>query len=127
MSGYQPMTLAALARHLAGTEDQRARWRLVWEFLEEYRWEHPPGRLALLQTEPPPTGDDRWNVLLAALAEHLAAHDDTAAPTWAARRTLERSWFPFDRPAAKVEALVTAPMAFRRRGIFLSATNLEAA
>ena len=39
MTGYRPMTLADLADHLARTADSRTRWKLVWEFLEEYRWE----------------------------------------------------------------------------------------
>jgi len=45
------------------------------EFLEEYRWEPSPSRLALLAEEPAGTGDERWDVFLAALAEHLAARD----------------------------------------------------
>src|SRR5262249_51465392 len=36
---YQPMTLADLAQHLIATAEERVRWKLVWEFLEEYRWE----------------------------------------------------------------------------------------
>ncbi len=31
MSGYEPMSLATLARHLSATADQRVRWKLVWE------------------------------------------------------------------------------------------------
>jgi len=37
--GYHPMTLADLAGRLARTPDVKVRWKLVWEFLEEYRWE----------------------------------------------------------------------------------------
>ena len=33
---YQPMTLAALARFVAGEPDFDSQWRLVVEFLEEY-------------------------------------------------------------------------------------------
>ena len=39
MTGYRPMTLAELADRLARTADGKVRWKLVWEFLEEYRWE----------------------------------------------------------------------------------------
>jgi hypothetical protein len=127
MTGYQPMTLAALARHLATAEDHETQWRLVLEFLTEYRWEKPPDRLALLQEEPPPTGDARWDVFLAALAEHLSGHDDSGPPHWADDRRLRRFWFPDDLPSAQAEAWVSAPAAFRSRGIFLSAHDLEAA
>ena len=36
MTGYRPMTLADLASHLVRTADSKTRWKLVWEFLEEY-------------------------------------------------------------------------------------------
>lgn len=39
MTSYRPMTLADLAGHLAREADGKMRWKLVWEFLEEYRWE----------------------------------------------------------------------------------------
>jgi hypothetical protein len=63
----------------------------VWEFLEEYGWESAGTRLALLQQEPPPTGDERWDTLLAALAEHLAAGHDAAPPPWAEFRAGQAS------------------------------------
>jgi hypothetical protein len=124
---YQPMSLDDLARHLRHADNDEIRWRLVWEFFEEYRWEVSLDRLTLLQDQPESTGDERWDTLLAALAEHLAAHEDSAAPSWAEERSLQRWWFPFDLPSQHVEALVHAPMAFRRRGVFVSARNLEAA
>jgi hypothetical protein len=124
---YQPMTLADLARHLRDADNDETRWRLVWEFFEEYRWEASPGRLRLLKDDPESVGDERWDTLLAALAEHLAAQDESAAPRWTEERFLQRWWFPFDLPSQHVEALVHAPMAFRRRGVFVSARNLEAA
>jgi hypothetical protein len=37
VTGYRPMTLADLAGHLVRTADSKTRWKLVWEFLEEYR------------------------------------------------------------------------------------------
>ena len=36
MTGYHPMTLAELGGRLAQTADAKVRWKLVWEFLEEY-------------------------------------------------------------------------------------------
>jgi hypothetical protein len=94
VTGYRPMTLADLAGYLARTADSRTRWKLVWEFLEEYRWEPADIQPSLLQDEPLPVGDERWDALLAALAEHLAAQHDLAAPQWAEIRVLQRPWFP---------------------------------
>lgn len=124
---YRPMTMVELAGYLAGAEDDSLRWRYIAEFLEEYRHEPLKVRLGLLTDEPPGTGDERWDVLLAALAEHLAARDGHGPPSWAEPRSLEPSWFPFSRRAAQVDAFVHAPAAFRRRGVFVAAWELEVA
>ncbi len=123
---YRAMMLADLARLLPDAS-RSDRWRLVAEFLEEYRWEPIESRQELLAAEPLDTGDDRWDVLLAALAEHLAARDGRGAPAWSEPRRLRRFWFPFNTPAARVDAMVHAPAAFRRRGVFVSAYELEVA
>lgn len=91
---YQAMTLAELARLLLAAS-RSDWWRLVAEFHEEYRWEPVDLRHRLLATEPASTGDERWDVLLAALAEHLAARDSRGAPAWSEPRQLRRFWFPF--------------------------------
>jgi hypothetical protein len=85
---YRPMTLGDLARHLSATDDEMFRWRLIAEFLEEYRWEPADERPRLLTDEPGSTGDERWDVFLAALAEHLALRDHRREPEWAEDRRL---------------------------------------
>ncbi len=127
MTGYRPMTLADLASRLARTVDEKVRWKLVWEFLEEYRWEAGDVQPSLLRDTPPLTGDERWDALLAALAEHLAARHDLAPPQWAEPRVLRRPWFPAQLKIQRAEALVWAPAAFRKHGVYLSARDLEAA
>jgi hypothetical protein len=103
------------------------RWKHVWEFLEEYRWEGADRQSALLADEPALTGDQRWDVLLAALAEHLSAQRDLAPPTWSRSRFLVTPWFPSSLPSKRMEALALAPAAFRKHGVYLSARDLEAA
>jgi hypothetical protein len=76
LAAYRPMSLVDLAGYLRATRDDGHRWRLIAEFLEEYRHEAVAERWALLDEEPPSTGNERWDVFLAALAEHLATHDD---------------------------------------------------
>lgn len=127
MASYRPMTVADLAVHLSQTTDDRIRWKLVWEFLEEYRWESGEAQPRLLRDEPPALGDDRWDALLAALAEYLAAKHDLAPPTWAESRVLRQPWFPAELRVQRVDALVRAPAAFRKHGVYLSAADLEAA
>jgi hypothetical protein len=120
------LTLARLSALLVGADESR-RWRLVAEFLEEFRWEPPDARFDMLATEPPSTGYERWDVFLAALAEHLAARDGRRAPLWVESRSLRRLWFPFNTRAARVDALVHAPAAFRRRGVYVAPQELEVA
>lgn len=127
MAAYFPMTVADLASHLAQTADDRTRWKLVWEFLEEYRWEPADVQSVLLVQEPALVGDERWDVLLAALAEYLAAQRDLAPPAWAESRVLRRPWFPAELQVQRADALVRAPAAFRKHGVYLSAADLEAA
>jgi hypothetical protein len=126
MPEYQPMTVAALAEHQTG-RDESYRWRLVAEFLEEYRHEPRAIRRGLLEEEPGATGDPRWDVFLAALAEHLAAREGSAGPDWVYGRRLENFWFPFDTAAARADALVHSPASFRGRGIFISPHELKVA
>jgi hypothetical protein len=121
------MTLADLAGRPARTPDIKVRWKLVWEFLEEYRREPDDIQLSLLRDEPAPVGDDRWDALLAALAEHLAARHDLAPPEWTDTRVLRQPWFPAELEIQRADALIWAPAAFRKHGVYLSARDLEAA
>jgi hypothetical protein len=121
------MTLASLAGHLVAAENDKIRWKLVWEFLEEYRWEPPDIQTALVWAEPTPIGDERWDVLLAALAEHLAAQHDLAPPAWTEPRVLKRAWFPAELAIQRADALAWAPAAFRKHGVYLSVQDLAAA
>jgi hypothetical protein len=102
------MTVADLAMHLIAEQQDRTRWKLVWEFLEEYRWEPDEVQPQLLRDEPPGVGDSRW-------------------PAWAELRVLQRPWFPAELRVQRADALVRAPAAFRKHGVYLSAADLEAA
>lgn len=127
LTSYHAMTLADLAERIARTPDAKLRWKLVWEFLEEYRWEPEDIQPSLLTDEPSPIDNDRWDALLAALAEHLAAEHDLAPPGWTERRVLWRPWFPAELEIQRADALVWAPAAFRKHGVYLSARDLAAA
>ena len=127
MASYEPMSLAVLARYLVATVGGKVRWKLVWEFLEEYRWEPAEIQIGLLKVEPETVGDERWDALLAALAEHLNAQHDLAPPSWAEARVLRRPWFPAELAIQRADALAWAPAAFRKHGVYLSVHDLAAA
>lgn len=121
------MTISDLAGYLIQTDDAAIRWKLFREFMEEYRWEPPEAQPPLLTSEPVPVGDERWDALLAAVSEHLLAEHDLAPPGWARSRVLETPWFPARLPVLRADALVHAPAAFRKHGVYLAAHDLEAA
>nr|GID82022.1 hypothetical protein Ade03nite_09460 [Actinoplanes derwentensis] len=124
---YRPMTLVDLAGRLASQGDERIRWKHVWEFFEEFRWAPVGQQPDLFRDEPERVDDDRWNVLLAAIAEHLSAQLDLAPPEWSRGQVLATPWFPSSLASKRMEALVTAPAAFRKHGVYLAARDLEAA
>jgi hypothetical protein len=121
------MSMARLAAFIADEPNFDMRWRLVVEFLKEYHREPTDNRQRLLADAPDSVGDLRWDVLFAGLAEHLAMRDGHGAPLWSASRGLRRFWFPFDTPGARAEALVHAPAALRRRGVFVADYEIDAA
>lgn len=123
------MTLVALGRRLSRAESESERRRLVLEFVEEYRWEPRDQQAVLLDARPESTGDQKYDALLAALAEHLAYHSDLSVPDWAYDddRFLDQWWFPVDLPAVRADALVHSPGAFRIRGIFIGSGALDRA
>jgi hypothetical protein len=123
---YEPLSIARLGELMVGANESD-RWRLIAEFLEDYRWESSASRATLLVDAPAPTGDEHWDVFLAALAEHVAARDGRAAPAWTEGRSLRQFWFPFNTRAARADALVHAPASFRRRGVYVSPQELEVA
>ncbi|MEU8661250.1 hypothetical protein [Actinoplanes philippinensis] len=121
------MTMGVLAGHLSRQPDEKIRWKHIWEFLEEYRWEPADRQPSLFAVEPALIGEAKWDVLLAAIAEHLAAQHDLAPPDWTKARTLATPWFPSSLRSKRMEALVWAPAAFRKHGVYLSVRDLEAA
>jgi hypothetical protein len=124
LPGYRPMTIADLAEHLSRAADDKTRWKLVWEFLEEYRWEPDDVQPSLLQDEPSPTGDERWDV---SLAEHLGHSTISHRRNGLSSGSCSSHGFRQNLKIQRADALVRAPAAFRKHGVYLSARDLAAA
>ena len=97
-------------------------------FFELMRGADEVGRnaLNLIVDEPGWTGDQRFDVILAAAAEHIASRWGQAGPLWtvARDRFLDFGWWVSDLPSARALAMVWTPAAFRRRGIYLDRHDL---
>lgn len=122
------LRIADLAAAIAEAEDEPVRLRLVFEFLRGAADDGLPLRL-LVAAEPGPIGDERFDALLAAVAEHLCVHAGIAPPGWVHQphRFLDGLWWVVDLPSARSQALVNAPASFRRRGVLLDRHDLAAA
>ncbi len=126
LTGYKPMTLVELSQHLSVHDNHETRWRLVLEFLEEFSHE-TTNRAALLSEEPRDCGDPHWNLVIAAVAEHLAWHNNYPIPPWTEKQEwlwAGSIWYLDSLPSARVWAMAYSPAAFRRRGIFLLPEDL---
>lgn len=117
-----------LAEQIVGTPEEPVRLRLVFEFLRGAAEDGRSVRL-LVAAEPPPTGDTRFDALLAAIAEDLCVHGGIRPPTWVQddSRFLDGMWWVSGLPSARAEALVHTPASYRRRGIMIARHDLEAA
>jgi len=101
-------------------------WIPVRNFLDDF-YANPNNRQEMIADEPETTGDKRFDVYLAALAEHLAYHYNLSTPQWVAdnKRFLDTWWFPTEFKSLRAMALVESPAAFRRRGIFVDHTEFQ--
>jgi hypothetical protein len=106
--------------------DRHAALRWVAQFMGDFRRAAPGRRGATVAVEPGPTGDERWDAMLAAVAEHLCYHSGLPVPSWsvAPERFLERWWFVSPYQSVHASAFVSTPAAFANRGVFIHAGSL---
>jgi len=120
--------LVDLAEELRAETDGARGMRLVFEFLRSAQEDGHP-LLLLVAREPRPTGDPRYDAVLAAIAEDLCVHAGIEPPAWVhgPERFLEGFWWVSELPSARARALVHAPASYRRRGVMLDRHDLGAA
>lgn len=130
MSTAEP-TLAGLAVEIRrclsqSPPDTHQALRWVAQFMADFGKSQAEGRAAMVAEEPEPTGDERWDALVAAAAEHLCYHHRLAPPSWsvAPGRFLERWWFVSPYRSVHASALVATPAAFANRGVFVHGDSL---
>jgi transcriptional regulator with XRE-family HTH domain len=101
---------------------ERDALRLLFGFADDFRGSSRPGKVALLQDEPPPTGDARLDAALAGVAELFAAEGAISAPAWInePRRFVEPWWFVASRPAFHAYTLANTPAVMARHGVFMA-------
>ena len=101
---------------------ERDALRLLFGFADDFRASSRPGRIALLQEKPPPTGAARFDAALAGVAELFAAEGTLPAPAWVEEpeRFVEPWWFVASRPAFHAYTLAHTPAVIARHGVFMA-------
>jgi len=129
-------TAAEAARNasaeLAAGTGLPAAFRCLLQLLDDYRRAQRlgvPAAANLFQQRPDETGDNRVDAALAGLAEHLARRDGWLPPAWAfeQERYARPWWFVSGVRSWHALALVESPLAFRKRGVFLTGAALDRA
>lgn len=110
----------------ADPPDRHEALRWVAQLVVDFERASAPEREGLVAEEPPTTGDQRWDAMLAAVSEHLCFHHDLAVPRWSLHpsRFLDQWWFVTPYRSLHASAFVSTPAAFANRGVFLHASSL---
>lgn len=123
------VSLVGFARHVrdliaGGAEDQIV--RTAAEFASRFRRSEPDTRRRMIAADPPETGDPRWDVFLAGLAEWLATGAGVESPGWvrAPRRFLNRGWWVAPLRSLRAWEYAGTPVAFQMRGVYLHRESL---
>jgi hypothetical protein len=95
--------------------------RIAFGLVQDFDKATPAERRLMVENRPPPTGDARYDALLAALVEHLCTGAGMPAPRWVddPDRFLEPWWFVSGLRSLHASALVESPISFARRGVFI--------
>jgi transcriptional regulator with XRE-family HTH domain len=101
---------------------ERDALRLLFGFADDFRGSSRPGRIALLNDRPPPTGDARFDAALAGAAEFFSREGVLVPPSWVddADRFIEPWWFATSKPGLEAYTLAHTPAVFARHGVFIA-------
>lgn len=129
---YSASTLASAAAQIradlvAGHRDVDM-LRVVIQASDDFAKFTSPIERALFLAEPSPTGDRRWDALLAGLAVHLCRQAGMdRVPLWTrdAHRMLDVPWWFGSSGERKAFTLRDAVPSMRARGVLFSRRNLE--
>jgi hypothetical protein len=118
---------AAQIRRCLAVHDEHEALRWVAEFVAEFKRAPMEDRPALVAEEPPPTGDRRWDAMLAGVVEQLCFDYRVAVPGWVMQpaRFLEQWWFVTPYRSLHPSAFAETPAALANRGVFIHGASLE--
>jgi hypothetical protein len=96
--------------------------------IKDFRELGDPAEIQDFLRRPRPTGDRRWDTLIAASVAQACRRRGVAAPKWTRRAPLESWWFPSDGGGLlAARTMSRTPIDFSRLGIWLDASAFQTA
>ena len=126
---YRPPTISEVGAEvtlcLAENDEDGAR-RLAFRFVEQFDKADEVDRQRMVEDAPHPTGDPRYDALLASLVEYCCVRHDVNPPRWVddPERFLQEWWFVSGLRSLHADAIVHSPVSFKRRGVFIAEDSL---
>ena len=124
-------TIAGLARAIAADLDRDREVRTMpvqraAEFAARFGRGDPEMRRFAIWSEPPPTGEARWEAFLAALVEWLSVRHGVDVPAWVhdPSRYLTEGWWITTMPSLRAWEFAGSPASFQSHGVYLHRDSL---
>lgn len=113
-------------RRFLAARDPDGALRVIWQLAADLQAADPSLRIALCVTPPPPTGEPRYDALIAAIVDHELTRDQLPRPAWLDEpwRTLDAPWDLEPVASLRPEARDLTPPAIAAHGIYLDAAEL---
>jgi hypothetical protein len=123
--GFRWPTIAEVGEEVAvclAEHDEDFGRRLAFRFVEQFDKADGADRRRMVEVAPSPTGDRRYDALLASLVEYSCIHHGMKPPEWVddPSRFLEEWWFVSGMKSLHANAMVHSPISFKRRGVFIT-------
>ena len=111
-----------------GQGDEDFALRTLIGAINDFRGLRNPAEIQDFLRRPRPSGDQRWDTLLAACVARACRRQGTTAPKWTRRAPLKSWWFPSNGggPLA-ARTMSRTPIDFSRLGIWLDASAFQTA
>lgn len=118
---------AAIKDELAQGDDDFA-LRVLIATINDFRGLRAPAEIQEFLRRPRPTGDRRWDTLLAAAVAQACRRRGIPAPKWTRRTPLDSWWFPANGGGLLApRTMARTPIDFSRLGIWLDASAFQTA
>jgi hypothetical protein len=119
---------AVSIREELGRCDEDFALRMIGRLVADLRTLSRPADIARCLSEPPSTGSQRWDVLLAVVVSRECRLRGIEAPGWTKTPPLPSWWFPLlADPILTARTMQRTPIDYSVRGIWLDANALETA